>query len=194
MVSHESVISRRDIPNILTVLRIVLVVPIVALLVQERYVAAFVVLAVAGISDGLDGYLAKRYGWVTRLGSLLDPVADKLMLVSGFLVLGWKGLLPAWLVALVIVRDLVIVGGAIVFHFWVGRLEAEPSLISKINTFAQIILVVGVVAHQLWPLLPELWFTIAIAVVAVTTIVSGVTYVREWGSRAAHTLEGRRGG
>ncbi|GAB4351640.1 MAG: CDP-alcohol phosphatidyltransferase family protein [Gammaproteobacteria bacterium] len=177
-------ISRRDIPNILTILRILLVAPIVVLMVEERYLTAMALFAVAGISDGLDGYLAKRNGWVTRLGSFLDPLADKVLLVCSYVTLGWNGLLPWWLVALVIGRDLLILGGAAAFRILVGRFNAEPTLVSKTNTFAQIVLVLAVVFDQLvaWSL--QHLVEPLLYVVAATTIASGVGYVWEWGRRA----------
>ena len=89
--------NRSDIPNIISMLRIILVIPTVMLLLNERYGQALILFAVAGASDGLDGYIAKRYHYVSRLGTILDPLADKLLLVCTYLALGWLGLLPAWL-------------------------------------------------------------------------------------------------
>lgn len=89
-----------DIPNVITAFRFLLVPPVVILLLQERFTAALIVFGVAGFSDGLDGFLAKRYDWRSRLGSILDPLADKLLLVSSFVTLGWLGLIPAWLCCL----------------------------------------------------------------------------------------------
>lgn len=178
-------ISRRDIPNILTVARIVLVGPTIWLLAEERYSQAMLLFAIAGVSDGLDGYLAKRNGWVTRLGSFLDPVADKLLLVGAYVALGWTGLLPFWLVLLVLGRDVVIVAGALAFHFVVGRFEAQPTLISKVNTFAQIVLVLVVVLRQLVTGVPNSTIEALTFVVVVTTLASGLGYVWSWGRRAA---------
>ena len=145
---------------------------------------ALILFFVAGLSDGLDGYLAKRNNWGSRLGELMDPLADKLLLVSCFLTLGWMGWIPLWLVALVVLRDLVIVGGAIVFHMRVERLEAAPSIISKLNTFAQILLVLAVIFSQGIHELPALWLDIITYSVLATTLWSGVYYVWTWGRRA----------
>ena len=90
----------RDLPNLISVFRIVLVVPIEYLLLQQHYVSAMILFFLAGISDGLDGFLAKRFNWTSRLGSVLDPLADKLLLVCTYLVLGWLGHLPWWLAAM----------------------------------------------------------------------------------------------
>lgn len=177
-------ISRRDIPNLLTALRIVLVAPILLLLAEENYAAALLLFAVAGVSDGLDGYLAKRNGWVTRLGSILDPLADKLLLVCCYVVLGWNGLVPLWLVVVILGRDLLIVGGGILYHIRIGRFDAQPSLISKFNTLVQIILVLAVVAERSWGRVPPVLLPLLVDVVAITTIASGLGYVWDWGRRA----------
>ena len=174
----------RDIPNLITGFRFLLVPPVVMLLVNERFDMALILFGVAGLSDGLDGYLAKRNNWTSRLGELMDPLADKLLLVSCFVTLGWMGWIPLWLVALVVLRDLVIVGGAIVFHMRVERLEAAPSIISKLNTFAQILLVLAVIFSQGMHVLPVLWLDILIYSVLATTLWSGFDYVWTWGRRA----------
>lgn len=174
----------RDIPNLITLLRIVLVVPVVFALLEQAFALALGLFLLAGLSDGVDGFLAKQYHWQSRLGSLLDPLADKLLLVSSTLSLAWLGLLPWWLVAAVLLRDLVIVGGAVWWNFHVSLLEAEPTNISKINTFMQIVLVLAVVVEQVVSLLPEgtlmalTWVTLA------TTLTSGIDYVWEWSKRA----------
>ena len=173
-----------QIPNAISVARIVLVGPTAWLLLSERYGAAFALFLVAGVSDALDGQLAKRFGWQTPLGGFLDPIADKLLLVVSFLCLGWLEELPLWLVALVILRDLVIVSGATAYHFRVAPFEAEPMLISKANTVLQIVLVLAVVARQAGAGLPEGFITIGVWVVTATTVASGVAYVVEWSRRA----------
>ena len=174
----------RDIPNLITGFRFLLVPPVVMLLLNERFDMALILFGVAGLSDGLDGYLAKRNNWTSRLGTLMDPLADKLLLVSCFVTLGWMGWIPLWLVALVVLRDLVIVGGAIVFHLRVERLEAAPSIISKLNTFAQILLVLAVIFSQGIRELPVLWLDIITYSVLATTLWSGLDYVWTWGRRA----------
>ncbi len=116
----------RDIPNLISFLRILLTIPVVWLLIEQQFSAALILFGVAGFSDALDGYLAKRFAWRSRLGGLLDPLADKALLMSSFLVLGVLGLIPVWLVMLVIFRDLVIVGGALYYHFSIEDLQARP--------------------------------------------------------------------
>ena len=174
----------RDIPNLITFCRFLLVPPVVLLLLDERFGMALVQFGVAGFSDALDGYLAKRNNWTSRLGALMDPLADKLLLVSCFATLGWLGMIPLWLVALVILRDLVIVGGAIVFHMRIERLEAEPSIVSKLNTFTQILLVLAIMFTQAFHELPELWLNVLLYSVLVTTVWSGFDYVWAWSRKA----------
>lgn len=175
----------RDIPNIITAFRFLLVPPVVILMLQDRFAAALVVFGVAGFSDALDGFLAKRYDWTSRLGGLIDPLADKLLVVSSFLTLGWLGWIPVWLVVLVILRDLVIVAGAIFYHLRIERLEeAEPTIVSKLNTAAQIFLVLAVMFSLGVQTLPAIWIDILLYSVLVTTLWSGFDYIWIWGRRA----------
>ena len=173
-----------DIPNIITVFRFLLVPPVVLLLLQDRFAAALFVFGIAGISDGLDGFLAKHYHWTSRIGALMDPLADKLLLLSSFVALGWLGLIPYWLVGLVILRDLVIVAGATAYHFRIERLDAEPRPASKLNTVAQIILVLAAMFSQGVQSLPALWMDVLLYSVLFTTLWSGLDYVWIWGRRA----------
>ncbi len=181
--------KRSDIPNLITFLRICLVPWVVLALLEEDYSLALLLYLVAGISDGLDGYIAKRYGYVSRLGSILDPLADKLLLVGTFLTLGWLGLLPVWLVGAVVLRDLLIVAGAAAYHIFIGRYEMAPTLISKLNTLMQIVLGLAVVMSQAWATIPQAFLQWIMFVVLGTTVVSGADYVWIWGRRA---LEARR--
>ncbi|WP_455212228.1 CDP-alcohol phosphatidyltransferase family protein [Kaarinaea lacus] len=173
----------RDIPNIISIIRIVLVVPFIALMLRQEFTWALVLFFVAGVSDGIDGYLAKRNNWTSRLGSILDPLADKLLLVSSFVSLAWLNIFPVWLVVAVLLRDVIIIGGALAFHFMVGRYEMEPTIISKINTFFQIMLVLSTVFSQgLYPL-PPMALQALVYIVLGTTILSGADYIYTWGRR-----------
>ncbi len=174
-----------DIPNVISILRVFLSVPVVWMLLEREFGVALVLFAVAGISDGLDGYLAKRYGWQSQLGGLLDPLADKILLVSSYLSLGLLNVIPLWLVLVVILRDLVIVTGAIVYNYRVKELEAEPSLISKFNTFAQILLVLAAVLDLGLMPLPGGVIDGLVWTVLFSTVASGVNYVWVWSRRAA---------
>ncbi len=184
----------RHIPNIISVLRILLVIPVVVLLLDERYGAALLLFAIAGISDGVDGFLAKRFAWQSRLGSILDPLADKLLLVCSFLSLAWLGLIPLALVVAVMLRDLLIVLGAIAFHYRYGRFEMQPTRVSKVNTFFQIVLVLAVVFyHGEFAHIP--WIVEALVfIVWATTLISGANYVWIWGRRALVTPSGSNKG
>ncbi len=180
----------RDIPNILSILRIFLSIPVVWMLLQHNFGIALILFAIAGVSDGLDGYLAKHYGWQSRLGGLLDPLADKILLVFSVLSLGWLELLPSWLVFIVILRDLVIVTGAFVYNFQVAELDASPTLISKFNTVVQIVLVLAVVLNQGFIAIPNLLLHGLIWLTLITTIWSGLNYVVVWSRRAADLNKG----
>lgn len=174
----------RDIPNIISSIRLLAVMPVVFLLLEREFGWALVLFAAAGLSDGLDGFLAKRYGWQSRLGGILDPLADKLLLVACFLVLGALGLIPVWLVVAVITRDLVIVGGATLYHFGVEELEAAPIRASKLNTVVQILLVVLVITDA-GPLpLPDLLLDVLVWLCLATVLVSGAQYVWIWSRKA----------
>ncbi|HOB61533.1 MAG TPA: CDP-alcohol phosphatidyltransferase family protein [Candidatus Competibacteraceae bacterium] len=174
----------RDIPNLITGLRILLVAPFLWLLLEERYGAALLLFVIAGVSDALDGFLAKYYGWTSELGGLLDPIADKLLLMGAILALGWLGELPGWLVALVILRDLIIVGGSISYHLLIERFQASPLPISKLNTFMQLGLVCAVIVHYGVLPLPPWSLTALIGLTALTTAWSGVAYIGCWGRLA----------
>jgi len=177
-------VKASDIPNIITVLRFLLVPPVVLLLLQEQFGLALLMFGVAGFSDALDGYLAKRFNWTSHLGALMDPLADKLLLVSSFITLGWLQLIPLWLVGVVILRDMVIVSGALVYNFRIERLEAEPTMVSKLNTVTQIVLVLAILFSQAVTAMPFLWMDVLLYSVLITTLWSGLDYVWRWSRRA----------
>ena len=178
-----------QLPNAISIVRMFLVVPVVWSLLQLEFGVALVWIAVAGFSDGLDGFLAKHYGWQSRLGSILDPLADKLLLVCSFITLTWLGLVPLWLLFAVLVRDLLIVTGGVVFHYTLGRFEMEPSRVSKLNTVMQIVFVLAVVFyHGDFAFTP--WIIEALAyIVLATTVLSGLDYILVWGKRAYKIMQ-----
>jgi len=171
-------------PNAISLLRIALVIPILLLIVDGQYKLALALCFVAGFSDGVDGYLAKRFGWNTRLGALLDPIADKLLVAGTFIVLVYTGHIPLWLGVLVIVRDVVIVGGATVYNFMIRPVEGEPTRISKLNTALQLLFILFVLSRAAfgWP--DKIAITVLGASIVVTVVVSGIDYVWSWASRA----------
>lgn len=183
--------SLRHLPNIISVARIILIVPVVWMLLTGQYTSAFWLFVIAGASDGLDGFLAKRFGWSSRLGGILDALADKLLLVSTFVCLWWLGVFPWWLVLAILARDLVIVTGATIYNFRIETVQPEPSVISKLNTFLQIALAaVGMVEIGFGGMPPWLLDGLVWSVM-LTVVLSGAGYVREWSRRArshgAHT-------
>ncbi|PIE41244.1 MAG: CDP-alcohol phosphatidyltransferase [Gammaproteobacteria bacterium] len=119
----------------LTVLRILLVAPYAWFLLQEQYQVALLLLFIAGVSDGLDGFLARQFGWYSRFGAIADPIADKILLVVSYLVLGVMEHVPLWLVYLVVGRDILIFSGAFTYWKLVGRFEAKPTWLGKTCTF-----------------------------------------------------------
>jgi cardiolipin synthase (CMP-forming) len=171
-------------PNAITLARIAMTLPLYWVLRESRFDLALLIAAVAGISDGLDGWLAKRYGWVTRLGAMLDPLADKLLLFACFLGLGASGHLPLWLVALVLGRDAVIVAGALAYRVLIGPFEAAPTVAGKVTTFLQIALVLWVLGSEVGLPLPAVGLGRLIGVVAVVTAASGLHYVLVWSGKA----------
>lgn len=174
----------RHIPNLITVLRILLVAPFLWALLEENYRIALWLFIIAGISDALDGFLAKYYGWTSELGGILDPLADKVLLIGAILALGWLNELPLWLVVLVVLRDLLIISGAISYHLLVERLQAQPLMISKLNTLIQLTLVCTVIVHYGIFLIPAALLNGLIGLTALTTVWSGAAYIWQWSSRA----------
>lgn len=183
--------SLRQLPNTLTIARILAVPPLLWLLVYERYPAAWWLALAAGVSDALDGLLAKRFNLVTRLGGLLDPIADKLLLAAGFIGLWLGGHVPTWLLLLVLVRDVVILAGAGAWHWLIGPVPMTPSRLSKANTAIQIAFVLWLLLGLAYPGVPSTGQSVALWLVAAVTVLSGVHYVLLWGNRARRA---RRGG
>lgn len=176
------------IPNAITFARIALIVPVLGLIHAGEYAWALVLFAAAGFSDGLDGFLAVRFGWESRLGALLDPVADKLLVAGMFITLTLTGDLPVWLSAMVILRDVVIIGGATAYHYLVEPVQGEPSKVSKLNTALQLLLLLSVLSQAAFDWPPAATVTVLGAATLVTVVISGADYVLRWSARA------RRGG
>jgi cardiolipin synthase len=171
-------------PNAISSLRIALIAPTLVLIVKGDFGWALALFFVAGFSDGLDGYLAVRNGWTTRLGALLDPAADKLLMTGLFVSLAWTGHIPVWLAVLVITRDIVIVTGALAYNYFIMPVPGEPTLISKLNTALQMLFVLFVLSRAGfgWP--DPITITLLGAAVLVTVVISGVDYVLSWTRRA----------
>jgi cardiolipin synthase len=185
--------SLRQLPNLLCVLRILLVYPVAAWILQGRYPEVMLLFAVAASTDALDGFLAKRFGWTSELGKVLDPLADKLLLVTVFVCLSIAGLAPWWLTAAVVLRDLVILFGALTYMRLFGPLRGAPTQASKFNTLCQIVFCLATVAAAAygWPGTAAL--TVLGALVLVCTAVSGIDYTLIYVRRAAAVSRSRAG-
>ena len=182
--------SLRWLPNAISGARIILIVPILAYIVNGDYGPALILFFIAGFSDGVDGYLAKRFDWHTRIGALLDPIADKLLVGGTFFTMYYVGLVPAWLVVLVIFRDVVIIGGATAYNFLGRALEGEPTRISKLNTALQLLYIVCVRSNAAYDWPDRIAVTVIGASVLVTLVISGIDYVWSWSRRARQDAEG----
>jgi cardiolipin synthase len=181
-----------SLPNLICVLRMLLVIPVVWTLVHDLYGWTLLLFVIAAVSDGLDGYLAKNFGWTSDTGKVLDPVADKLLLVSTFVTLTLLGLVPFWLAATVVARDVVIGIGAAVFKWLFGPLDGRPTRASKLNTVVQISYVILVVASAAMPIVPDAWVLTLGAATFVTTFVSGSDYTMTYIRKAVAISRARR--
>ena len=169
-------------PNVLSVIRIILTVPVVIALLKEQYLLALLLFLLAGISDALDGWIAKQFSFQTRLGSILDPMADKILLTCTFITLYWVGILPLWLFMLIFVRDVIIVAGAL--GYFLGEMTSDsellqPTLISKFNTVLQIALVLFLLLIQIYVEF-AIFLEMVFIIVATSTGLSGADYMWLW--------------
>lgn len=170
-----------NLPNIISLGRLLSAPVVIYLILNDFMTAAFWLFIAAGISDGVDGYLAKTLGQSSALGAYLDPIADKVLLVGVYLTLGQDGHLPTWLVIMVVFRDLIIVGGIILLHISNSGIRMRPLLISKVNTAAQIALIALVLVELGLKIDLGGFLDVLIYVVGATTIASGASYINNWG-------------
>jgi len=170
------------VPNLITMGRLILVPVIIYLIGSQAYEAAFWVFVAAGISDGVDGFIAKRFGYTTTLGAYLDPVADKALLVSIFVSLGMQELIPYWLVILVVSRDVLIVGAVLISWLIGFAVTMRPLMVSKVNTTAQIAYAAGVLAVLGFQFELQMGSLLVLAayLTGLTTVVSGASYLVDW--------------
>jgi cardiolipin synthase len=181
----------RHIPNIISVIRILLVAPIAIALAHRQLEISIVLFALAAASDAADGFLARRFGWQSELGGILDPIADKLLLSSAFVTLSFLKWVPLWLMAAVVARDIIIVGGAASYRFFIGPVAAHPSVVSKCNTLCQAAYILAVVGRAEFAV-PHAWVVLWLgALVFATVVVSGIDYVLVYGRRAARAAAAR---
>lgn len=170
-----------NLPNLISLARLLSVPLIILLILQEAWTGAFIFFLLAGLSDAVDGFIAKRFDMQSELGKFLDPLADKALLVGIYVTLGVKGQLPAWLVILVVSRDVLLIGGTLLSLVMDVDIEIKPLLISKINTVCQIALALTVLAELGMMDLPLISTGMLVLVVAATTIMSGASYLVQWG-------------
>ena len=172
--------AQLSIPNLITLGRILLVPIVVWAITAGEMRVAFALFLAAGLSDAVDGFLAKRFGMSTELGAYLDPLADKAMMVSVYVALGISEAIPAWLVILIVSRDIMIVGAVILSWLVDKPVPLRPLLVSKLNTVAQILLASVVLAALAFRLNAQFAVVLLIGVVAALTLLSVIFYVGEW--------------
>lgn len=172
------------IPNALTLLRALLVLPFAVALLATEYRIALVIFFVAAATDALDGFLAREFGWRTRLGAIADPLADKALLIAAYLMLTLNGVLPYWLFWLVLGRDLLIVSGGLAYHYGIGHFDLQPSLPGKCNTLIQILVALAIMVLLAGlPMMPGV-IEFGVVVVAMSALLSGGHYLLVWGLKA----------
>jgi cardiolipin synthase len=170
-----------SLPNLITIGRLILVPLAVALINNGYWLEAFLVFVIAGVSDAIDGFLARHFNLRTELGAYLDPIADKALLVSIYVTLAIVGVLPAALAILVVSRDVMIIGAVMISWLMHHPVKIRPLLVSKANTTAQIAfaaLVLGCKAFGVT--LGVWWFDASIVVVTVLTLTSTAAYLAQW--------------
>lgn len=182
----------RQVPNLITIMRILLIAPIAIALSHDQLLTSLLLIGFAAVSDAADGFLAKQFGWQTELGAVLDPLADKLLLVTVFVTLATLGGVPIWLMAAAVGRDFLIVLGALAYRRFTGAVRMEPTLISKVNTLCQLAFVVCVVARQRFSVPPSWFVTLLGALVLLTVVISGLDYVITFAERAISISRTRR--
>ncbi len=176
---------RKHLPNALTLFRLLLIIPFLMFLWHHDYVGAFYIFILAGFTDGIDGWLARHFHWESFLGSLIDPLADKLLVAASFLSLALLGKLPSWLVILVFSRDLTISSGVLAWYWIVRRhLNFEPTLMSKMNTIVQLTLVTLCLFELAFYEFNPFITNVFILLTSITTATTYIDYVYTWGKKA----------
>lgn len=187
-------------PNFLTFLRIVAVPAFLILLTTQRYAEALVLFLMASVTDGIDGALARACNTKSAIGASLDPLADKLLVVSSFLGLSWLGIIPAWLLILVITRDVVILVGYLALYFLGMPMEISPTQVSKVNTFMEMLTIGFALLSVARPELPMsevnrvLWYTTATTAAAsgLHYVYKGLLWVQRYGNATTSNEQQRR--
>jgi cardiolipin synthase len=167
-------------PNLITIGRLVLVPLVIVMIVNQRWQAAFVIFVVAGISDAIDGFLAKNFGMASELGAYLDPIADKALIVSIYITLAIVGAVPSWLVILVVARDIMIVSAVILSWLMANPVVIAPFIVSKLNTAAQLVFAALVLGSGAFGIDAGRAIEVGQLVVAVLTVGSMTAYLAYW--------------
>jgi cardiolipin synthase len=180
-----------NLPNVITLGRLLSVPVAIWVILDGAFDVAFWIFVAAGVSDAVDGFIAKRFDMKTPIGALLDPLADKALLVSIYVTLGLAGQLPTWLVILVVFRDVMIIGGFLLIQLLAGRIRWEPLFISKANTVLQILLAAVTLARLGFSIDDHGLGVGLVFAVAATTILSGGAYLVRWGHSLANAEQFR---
>ncbi|MCW8994503.1 MAG: CDP-alcohol phosphatidyltransferase family protein [Psychromonas sp.] len=170
-------------PNILTTLRIILAIPIAVLILHENYAVVLGIAFIAGLSDAVDGYLARKFNAVSYYGGILDPLADKALLLSAYIAFALGGLLPSWVTILLLSRDLLIVSGAVLYRCKFDHYKMAPSFWGKSSTFVQIIFALLLLMQQISPLLSKFTLQLGLWLVILMALVSGIHYIYIWAGK-----------
>ena len=172
-------------PNLITIGRIFAMIPLVWFMLEKQYEYALYIAVLASFSDLLDGYLARRFGWEGKLGRILDPIADKFMMLCCYLLFAVQGLIPNWLLILVLARDICIITGGVFYHYAILKVDKEkPSMLSKFNTAFQLLLIVVLLSHYSIFQFSTTFIDVLIYLVTLFTVSSGIHYVYFWTKKA----------
>ena len=174
------IIYFRSLPNLISLGRLVLVPAIIAMIAEERWKEACIVFIIAGISDAVDGWIAKTFDLRTELGAYLDPLADKALIVSIYVALAIVAVLPATLVILVVARDMMIIGAFMISLVMRKPVKVKPLMISKLNTAAQISFAAMVLGDKAFGFSAGMWFDVSLYCVAALTLASTAAYIGQW--------------
>jgi cardiolipin synthase len=181
-----------NVPNAITLLRFALIPPLVLQMLERDYGTALVLFVVSALSDLADGLVARRWNLRTRFGAIADPLADKVTMLTVTLVLALQDWVPWWFALAVVMRDVVIVSGAIAYHLLIGRVEMAPSGLSKLNTALEFLLLASVLAIGAGRLDGSAWWHLLLLITLVSVVLSGVQYVLVWSRKAAQARRAPR--
>ncbi|MEX1032283.1 MAG: CDP-alcohol phosphatidyltransferase family protein [Cellvibrionaceae bacterium] len=174
----------KQLPNLLTTLRLLLAIPICVFILRENYGAVLWLAAIAGVSDGIDGWWARKLNAQSRYGAVVDPLSDKALLTGAFICLAIVEAIPYGVAVIVLLRDLVIVAGALSYRLLIGPYVMAPSFWGKASTLVQIAFVLMVITQKVYPVFPLVFFEFGILMVIGLALISGGNYVAVWSRKA----------